>query len=839
MRKVFRVLLLMAIVLSACESEQKRSNMATGMLALNLATSQDVIDATTTRAEAGDSGEENTEEDDLVPDVGDFTIALMDGNVVKTSWDKFSEFPKYAVVPVGTYTLKAYCGNSEKEGFESPYYEGTQEITVEDDETVEASITCYLTNVKLSVEYTDAFKKYFSDYSTVIQSDGGSSITFVKDEVRAAYVKPGVITIYADVVNQNGQTAKWEVGEIDEAKPREFYHIKLDVDAGSATLKISFDKTTVEKPVEIDVSDEALNIQPPFFTRSGYESGVVQDVKEGSTIFPLSTLVTARNGIKKCVLTTVSPSLLAQGWPTSVDLVNLAGETLEKLKSLGLSMRGLSTNVEKMATLDFAEVIPYLLSDDGEVSFSLVVTDKAGRVNAVDEVIKVNVQDNQFAVGTVDNVNVGLQAITIPVTLDGDISRVKFQYLKEEVLTDIDVSGVLTDGIQHQVTLALPFITSHNFLVYVTCGVRTLSVSVGVNPPVFGLEASEGDVWATKATIHVVGKDKEYMKTQPIVIEYIKSSEYETGTWVTPTQTKDGDVIEITGLPEDPLNTNKYTLRAVSGDVKAENELEITTEVAAQIPNSDFEDWTGKQVWYKTIVLSGGEKVWAFYPSATSWWSSRNDKTTQSYDGVASWFYASYPSTVPTSYDGWTAYNHLNKFGGQSLTIASHRGTSAMEISTVGHGANNWLSQESAQEDVDYRTAGSLFIGTYDRASQKETLGHTFNSRPSAVEFYYKYYSYNNESAKAYAVLYNAEKKEIARGELLISNPVDTYEKGTVSIAKTTEKAAYITVVFLSSSLDSPATLAIQGSKGAWRAGYGDSRHVGSVLTIDDVKLIY
>ena len=539
----------MAIVLSACESEQKRSNMATGMLALNLATSQDVIDATTTRAEAGDSGEENTEEDDLVPDVGDFTIALMDGNVVKTSWDKFSEFPKYAVVPVGTYTLKAYCGNPEKEGFESPYYEGTQEITVEDDETVEASITCYLTNVKLSVEYTDAFKKYFSDYSTVIQSDGGNSITFVKDEVRAAYVKPGVITIYADVVNQNGQTAKWEVGEIDEAKPREFYHIKLDVDAGSATLKISFDKTTVEKPVEIDVSDEALNIQPPFFTRSGYESGVAQDVKEGSTISPLSMLVTARNGIKKCVLTTVSPSLLAQGWPTSVDLVNLAGETLEKLKSLGLS-----TNVEKMATLDFAEVIPYLLSDDGEVSFSLVVTDKAGRVNAVDEVIKVNVQDNQFAVGTVDNVNVGLQAITIPVTLDGDISRVKFQYLKEEVLTDIDVSGVLTDGIQHQVTLALPFITSHNFLVYVTCGVRTLSVSVGVNPPVFGLEASEGDVWATKATIHVVGKDKEYMKTQPIVIEYIKSSEYETGTWVTPTQTKDGDVIEITGLPEDPQN---------------------------------------------------------------------------------------------------------------------------------------------------------------------------------------------------------------------------------------------------------------------------------------------
>ena len=592
MRKVFRVLLLMAIVLSACESEQKRSNMATGMLALNLATSQDVIDATTTRAEAGDSGEENTEEDDLVPDVGDFTIALMDGNVVKTSWDKFSEFPKYAVVPVGTYTLKAYCGNPEKEGFESPYYEGTQEITVEDDETVEASITCYLTNVKLSVEYTDAFKKYFSDYSTVIQSDGGSSITFVKDEVRAAYVKPGVITIYADVVNQNGQTAKWEVGEIDEAKPREFYHIKLDVDAGSATLKISFDKTTVEKPVEIDVSDEALNIQPPFFTRSGYESGVVQDVKEGSTIFPLSTLVTARNGIKKCVLTTVSPSLLAQGWPTSVDLVNLAGETLEKLKSLGLSMRGLSTNVEKMATLDFAEVIPYLLSDDGEVSFSLVVTDKAGRVNAVDEVIKVNVQDNQFAVGTVEELlPVNATSFILPVTLNGDLSTVKYQYQKNDVWVDVVPSDIVTsEGINHQVTIELPFMIGKDLPMKVSCGNRIKELVVNVKPFSFSMEVSDSDCWATKAMIHLIYNDADeldYLKNN-MTLQY-----FEVGAdWVVARcKVNDDGVAEMTGLPERQEKENRiYQVKAECNN-GATATVSLTTEVALQVPNAGFDEW--------------------------------------------------------------------------------------------------------------------------------------------------------------------------------------------------------------------------------------------------------
>lgn len=851
MRNVIKVLLLMTIVLvSACESEQKRSNKATGILSLQLAASRDVIN-TTTRTEGDSSGNEgdNTEEDDLVPNVGDFTIALMDGNVVKTSWNKFSEYPKYAVLPVGTYILKAYYGSSDKEGFESPYYEGTQEITIEDDATVEANITCYLTNVKVTVEYTNAFKKYFSDYTTTVQSASGIPVVFSKNEVRAAYVKPGAITVYANVKKQNGQSAKLNILDIDEAKAREFYRLKLDIDAGSATLKISFDDTTVEKPIEINVSDDILNMQPPFFTASGYSSGEMQEVKEGSSISPLSMLITARNGIKKCVLTTQSTFLLAQGWPASIDLVNPKGEDLEKMKTLGLSMRGLSANVDKMATLDFSEVIPNLqyINGDNENIFSIVVTDKIGRVNEQEEIIKVKALDNQFAVGTVDNVDLGLYEITIPVILDGDISKVKFQYLSNEVWTNINVSNIVTEDISHKVTLSLPSMTTTNFQVKVICGSRSLFASIGVNPPVFILQASDADMWATKATIHVVGKNEgttEYMKTQPVVIEYIKYSEFETGEWIIPEQTKNGDVIEITGLPEDAEKENIYRLKATSGDMWAANILDITTEKALQVPNAGFEDWFESWLFKNTIFLSGGEDIYTFYPYAQNegdkWWSSRNDKTTQAYSGVASWYYSSYPGTVPTAKTSWTAYNHLNKHGGQSLTLDAHSGATAMEITTVGHGANRWTSQSSAQSSVAFRTAGALFIGTFDRGTQTETFGHIFESRPSSIEFYYKFYSYNNESTKAYAILYDEQKQEIGKGEFIISASVDTYTRGSLDINYTVKKkAAYITIVFLSSSAESPATLAIQGSKGAWNAGYGDSRHIGSVLTVDDVKLIY
>ena len=47
-----------------------------------------------------------------------------------------------------------------------------------------------------------------------------------------------------------------------------------------------------------------------------------------------------------------------------------------------------------------------------------------------------------------------------------------------------------------------------------------------------------------------------------------------------------------------------------------------------------------------------------------------------------------------------------------------------------------------------------------------------------------------------------------------------------------------MTVVFPSTDSSSPSTKAVQGSYSAL-AGYLDSRHIGSILTVDDIELIY
>lgn len=822
----------MSIVLfSACESEQKRTNFAIGKLAIQLAASGEVIN-TTTRSEGDSSGDkvENTEDDDLAPDAGDFTIALMDGNIVKTSWEKFSEYPKYAVLPVGAYTLEAYYGSPDAEGFESPYYVGTQEITIEDDATVDAFITCYLSNVKVAIEYTDAFKKYFSEYETIVQSAGGKPVNFVKDEVRAAYVKPGDISVYANVKKQNGQSAKLNVLDIAEAKAREFYRLTLDVDAGSSTLKISFDNTTVNEPIEINISDEVLNMQPPFFTRSGYESGVMQEVIEGGVISPLSMLITARNGIKKCVLNTQSTSLIAQGWPVSIDLVNVKEEDLQKMNALGLAVRGLSTNVDKMATLDFSEVIPYLqyISGDDESSFSLVVTDKIGRVNETEEVIKVRTLDNQFAVGTVDNVDLGVYEVTVPVTLNGDKERIKFQYLNGEVWTDINVSNIITEGdINHIVTLALPFMATGNFEVKVAYGARSYLVPIGVNPPMFTVAASEADVWATKASITLIGINEgttEYLKTQPVVIEYIESAKFEEGSWITPAQTKEGNVIEITGLPADAEKKNTYRVKAVLGDKESANILDIKTEIAAQVPNSGFEEWHLTRTKEGGIWGIGGMNVYRYYPykqnESSPWWATNSERS-------LAW------TVSPVQVTTCPAVIYTN----------DGRSGKAAEIHTAGSGggyANTSFSY------LGGAFPGSLFIGTYKYSNKTETkvTGHAFSSRPSKVSFWYKYIPYQTDAFKVYIEIRNSNTV-IATGTYIpaaYSAADNDYRNVCITLNYTNKllKATDISIEFFSTIQTSfSSDNLIMGENieltdvGNWQT------HYGSRLKIDDVELIY
>ena len=136
---------------------------------------------------------------------------------------------------------------------------------------------------------------------------------------------------------------------------------------------------------------------------------------------------------------------------------------------------------------------------------------------------------------------------------------------------------------------------------------------------------------------------------------------------------------------------------------------------------------------------------------------------------------------------------------------------------------------------------GSLFIGSYNSGIVQ---GHSFNSRPTSMSFWYKYKPYNSDAFKVVVSLKNGDK-EIATGTYeptAYSEEDSEYAYATVDFnyLEPYEKATTICVQFLASNKTS-----LSGNDFAWGTTItypviGDwTVHMGSVLKIDDISLIF
>ena len=863
MKKVYYGLLsLLCAGLVSCAKDEAQSSLK-GRIDVRVNTDQSLSD------EVSRATEEVTE-----PDLNDFalTIASVNGEV-SNSWDSFEKFEP-VFVEVGTYTVTASYGEAESEGFDALSYLGSTNVEVRKDETVEAAVTCTINKAKVSVSYTDDFKKYFSSYSAYVSSSKGNKVTYAADETRGAYFVPGDLGLFLEVTRQ-GISQKITLNPKNfTAEVKHEYRLTMDVDASTASLKIVFnDNPASEQNVSINTSDEALNAAPPVFTPYGFESGTPLEVLEGETVSDkLEAYLNAPAGLTACELITTSEALKAQGWPEKVDLMKLTAEQSQKLTELGLSTRGLGANHDKIALIDFRNVLSHLYcvtdGDDTHV-FTLKATDALTKVS--DLVLNVTTLNNGFAITLPESVPYGVNTMTVSLNLEGDPSQVTFWYMFMNAWQEFTADQVViqpgTEDNKYTVTLTYPMplnYTDTNVKFKADCGNKHFEGEVRVDDPELTLSLKNGDadVWATKAYLQVTASAKSRasrtISSSTVEIQYKEGENWKA--W--PHQSYDAEtgLFLLTGLGEGATETEgvPYTLRAVYKRgrevVATSGEISVTTEPKAQVGNAGFEDWYSEMVWEKTPM--GGKKIYSFYPYLQSesdkWWSTTNALTTQA-KGDYSWYYAAYAGVIPTNATethtaSWHVKQHGNAsdFGVSEITDEMldkpNSGNTSMEIATVGWGKNNWTSQSSAQSGCQNRSAGCLFIGTYD-VNSGMNLGHPFNVRPSALNFAYKYYPYQSDVAKVYITVYNGDTS-IGYGELLIDKAVSQYktdDKVVIKYTDLTKQATKLTIVFMSSNSDSPQTLAIQGDK-SWTAalgGYGDSRHIGSILTVDDVKLIY
>ena len=833
-------------VLCSCAKDDDERSGAMGAFRINVEANAEVWSGEKLSAARAE------EKSAVLPDVGDFALSVTNRGETVYQWDTYRDAQEDGELEIrpSTYTAKAWYGSLDAEGFEQPYYEGSADFQVRRGESTPVTVTCYLANSTLRIVYTDEFRQYFQEYSAAVSTASGHTVDFSQSEERPAYFTPGKLTVNA-AVKKAGQAnaAVYKVKEID-AKSRHAYTLTLDVDAGSATMKVSFsEEVSEEERVEFPVTDEALNAPAPYFKANGFVGGEAFNIIEGNVLDEkVYAYVNAVGGLVSCNLTTTSLYLVEKGFPASVNLAE-PGEYADILEQCRLEVKGLSGNKDRMAMIDFTRLLALLPAGEVHTFVLSDATDLYGKTSGSERLeLKVQVTPCDFTIASAgeqvaflsQECKVRLSFVTDAPDYVGNPEKLSYYVGSGEEKTEMAyVGSETTDNKTFTVILRAkddkkfvePFEVTGSYNTY-THTTDKLDVGYGI------WVAHEGDVWAKKVVFHLFNEEYDNIN-----IQYLSG-----GTWHTLDNLEKmadyqpglGTMVAAHGLPS---NTT-FRFRAVMNDgSNPTNDFEVTTEVELHIPNSKFEDWYDTMVWEHTIILSGGEKIYSFYPYTQNetdrWWSTLNDKTTQEQDGVASWYYCAYPGTMPTNATSMhTASWHWNTHGGLSLSQGAHKGNAAAEIATVGYGANNWYAD---QHDTDYRERGLLFVGTFDRNSQQQTLGHAFASRPQRVEFYYKFYSYNGETTKAYAKFYDKDNVEIGGGELRITQSIDTYTKGSFEIDYTMETAAAasMTLVFMSTDAESPATKDIGGDKGAWGDGYGDSRHVGSILTVDDVQLIY
>ena len=339
------VICLLVGLLGAC-AEDKNSLCPTGILYLNVEK-----DATLyTRAQTGVTFES------LRVDVLD-----MNRDTIDTYKDYLSDVKDQRMtLPVGKYIVAVSSNHTGEAGWETPLYQGEEEVEVKQGEITSAQVVCKITNTKVSVLYSEDMKKYFSHYGTTVSNTSGS-LTFTRDEYRSGYFTPEELTVSLKLVNKDG--TEFVIRKVyPDIKPQYHYKFKFaladpgkDPEAG-ADFDVTVDD---EKPTEITYSifiqkENLFSVGIKSFSLSDNFTNGVFSFRENTETVPqigLSYNVGVKTKFSNVWVETTSPTFVAAGLG-NFDLKDPVSAVSAKVLGLGIP-----PEPEQSESADFVDCI--------------------------------------------------------------------------------------------------------------------------------------------------------------------------------------------------------------------------------------------------------------------------------------------------------------------------------------------------------------------------------------------------------------------------------------------------------------------------------------------------
>lgn len=814
-KKVLGLTLLWALLITACSQEEVQDSLEQGKIRIEV-----VPDGKLTQTRATDIA---------IPDSKEFGVNIVSSTgetIVRV--DNLHEFEPVSV-PVGIYTVHAYYGDADVEGFDALSFAGSNQVSVKRKEESTASVDCSINKALVAITYTDAFKKYFSDYSAYVSTSKGGKVVYADNEVRSSYFVPGNLGIFLEVTKEGSSNRVTLNPKNFVAEAHHEYRLTMDVDASTATLRVVFNSQPAhEENVEINVSDEALNAPAPAFKAHGFVAGNVMEYVEGMPPAndngnKYSVYLNAQGKIEKVMLTAVSPWWTAQQYPAEQNLVEL-----NKTYWNGMELVGLSDRRDKIASVDFTSMLKNLACQNREAefeehTFTFTATDRLTKVGEP-MVVKVKTLNDCLAVAKVSEPHIGDTQLTIALTMNGVslenlASVMKFAYKNDKAffstLAAKDVKVEKGDAPNRwNVTLTLPALSAGTLDVKATSPARNEQMLTYEIKSEILLSQPNGaaDVWARMADVQLkpVGTAVSAISSDKVSFQCLKGDEW---TAVSHVYESSGDRYTLTGLD---ANT-RYEVRALylqDGKSYYSQAVSFTTEKEVQVANNSFEDWEMKP------RISD---YWEYY-FFNSGWDTMNGLTTSEGGN----------SLIPRNRCRYNANSGTIPSEGDAKT-----GTKAALIRAVGWGSGN---SAVGTANAKYGTVGELYLGHYDSSSKKAVYdGAAFESRPLSMSFWYKYRPGNggDQLWAEVQVLHkeNGQVTVLGEGSARRGDAVNEWTELSVPVTykDKSKKATHIVIKFKSGDKsDNPSFIEVPPF-----ANLSNGEYVGSKLWVDDVMLNY
>lgn len=319
-----------------------------------------------------------------VPDIADFMVEIYSASGIRLYRDTYANSTgKSILLNSGDYRLLAQHGDSAGVGFNSVWFaaDSTFKVRPQTAETIKA--VARMSKVKAAVKYGPQIALDYNDYYVELTSAAAKPLKFTKDETRAGYTHPGIITplVYAMV---NGELRYFKANPL-ECAPGDFVTFSVDTKPlqGSVSIKVTIDNGVDLVEKDLTVSSSMLPKENPTITVKGFETGNVLTFMEAvdSPLLAsgMKADVVAPGLVETCVLEFTPESASALSIPQSIDLCSVETETSAKLSALGFDW--VAIKGKRLALVEFTDVAANMIKSATDpanlrnVSFKLTVTD--------------------------------------------------------------------------------------------------------------------------------------------------------------------------------------------------------------------------------------------------------------------------------------------------------------------------------------------------------------------------------------------------------------------------------------------------------------------------------